>query len=300
MIFAKLDTCFWWHDKFVEAGEAAAGYWAGALAFLRHSESSNGVLLDRNVGRILNVGVSRGQRHCKRLVECGLFARRNNGWELLGYAEKNETKEDIQARLQKNSSRVAASRKKKALREGQVAGSSQDPQLTIPGTWDECNALPPDSDSDSVPQEDLDRNKVPDSHTRVRAAAPSGKGVAADLGVFGAELQAWIVGVRSVLGVYTERPWSDGPKWLVPAARAHAHGLTGQPLLDWFTREGATFAREYDGHYGGYTPQRFVVWLDSRNAKRLVARGRLTGIKQSFDPNAPWLADARACTGPPA
>jgi hypothetical protein len=98
MIFAKLDVLFWRHKKFVRAGPEAAGYWAAALAYLREDSSEDGVLSKDVIGQLLGLGVPHATKLCKRLCEVGLFESNDRGYELLGYAEKNETRKEIDAR----------------------------------------------------------------------------------------------------------------------------------------------------------------------------------------------------------
>lgn len=97
MIFAKLDVCMATHPKFAQAGPAATGYWAAALAYIR-GHDLGGVLPEASVGIPLGLGADAGRTLAEELVKAGLFARHHHGYELLRYAEKNETKEDVEAR----------------------------------------------------------------------------------------------------------------------------------------------------------------------------------------------------------
>ena len=110
MIFAKLDVCFWRHKKFVRAGAAAAGYFAAALAWLREDESRDGFLEADVIGLLLGLGEREARKLCDRLVEVELFARSDRGYVLLGYAAKNETKDQIATRRAETARRVADSR----------------------------------------------------------------------------------------------------------------------------------------------------------------------------------------------
>jgi hypothetical protein len=107
MIFAKLDVCFWRHKKFVRAGLEASCYFAAALAYLREDESTTGLLESDVMGLLHGVGEKKARMLCERLVEVDLFARHDRGYVLLGYATKNETKEQIVARRAENATRMA-------------------------------------------------------------------------------------------------------------------------------------------------------------------------------------------------
>lgn len=99
MIFAKLDVCFHRHPKFVRAGVEACGYWAAVLAYLRDHKSDSGLLPDSEIKLPLHIGERKARQLCQRLVDCGLFERQEGGYLLLRYAEKNETGQEIDARL---------------------------------------------------------------------------------------------------------------------------------------------------------------------------------------------------------
>jgi hypothetical protein len=113
-LFAKASTHIWRHERFEEAGEAASGYWLGVLTYIRDQEQDTPVIAFRNVGKPLNVGKERGERHCKRLVEVGLFALREDGYELLKYREQgNELKADVAARQEADRLRKAEAKLRK-------------------------------------------------------------------------------------------------------------------------------------------------------------------------------------------
>jgi hypothetical protein len=125
MIFAKLDVCFWRDKKFLRAGLEACGYYAATLAWLREDETRDGIVPFDMLGRPLDVGVRVAVRLCERLSsdDVGLFKKRENGYELLGYAKKNETREQIDGRREATAIRVLNHRsnaKRNALQTGGV------------------------------------------------------------------------------------------------------------------------------------------------------------------------------------
>lgn len=114
VIFAKLGVCFWSDKKFVRAGLDASGYWAAVLAWLRDDETADAIIPFDMVGAPQLVGDKKGREMCERLVKVELFARRENGYELLRYADSgNELKPEIEAR-------------KKADRERKAKGTPKD------------------------------------------------------------------------------------------------------------------------------------------------------------------------------
>ena len=147
MIFAKLDVCFWRHKKFMRAGAAACGYYAAALTYLREDETSDGVLENDVLGQLLGVGPRESRRLCERLVEAGLFTRDDRGYVLVGYAEKNETKEQIDARRATSSKKVAAWRERN--RAGNLVTSPSCNQVTPDEVTEVRERVTAGSDSDS-------------------------------------------------------------------------------------------------------------------------------------------------------
>jgi hypothetical protein len=87
-----------------------------ALAYLREDESSTGIIEDDLIGSLLALGRVEAKRLADRLVDVGLFARRDGGYELLHYSTKNETKEQIHARRAATRARVELHRKKTSER----------------------------------------------------------------------------------------------------------------------------------------------------------------------------------------
>jgi hypothetical protein len=115
MLFAKIDVCFWRHPKFIEAGLEACGYWAGCLTWLRENDSPDGIVPDSLLGHILDVGSKKASQICTKLVVVGLFEREANGYHLLRYEDKNETKEEIEARKERSRERSSKWRAAKAI-----------------------------------------------------------------------------------------------------------------------------------------------------------------------------------------
>ena len=92
---AKIVVPIWRHEPFLRSGPAATGYWLATLAYLQHEMSEDGVLETSVLGMPLGVGRTRALKLCQILVTAGLFTAHARGYELLRYAEKNDTKEDF-------------------------------------------------------------------------------------------------------------------------------------------------------------------------------------------------------------
>jgi hypothetical protein len=111
LIFAKLDVSVYSHRRFAEAGFEAVGYWTMTLAYLRHQESEDGFLSSDLIGVPLGAGRERCLPLCEKLVSVGLFRKVEDGYFLVNYAEKNETREVIELRLKSSRQRKASSRR---------------------------------------------------------------------------------------------------------------------------------------------------------------------------------------------
>lgn len=158
MLFAKLDVCVWRHERFIAAGPAAAGYWMAALARLREDSSSDGYISPTVAGMLLKVGDREARKFSKRLVDVGLFEAKGEGHTLLGYALKNETKEEIEARRLDTRARVTLHRSSKRGNglhrpEGNAAVTRYKGSVT--------STVVPGSDSGSLSSPDLQDRRSP-------------------------------------------------------------------------------------------------------------------------------------------
>jgi hypothetical protein len=91
-IFAKVDVELRDDERAVAAAEAMAT-WTWCLLWTRAKERDG--FVHRTALRNAWVGEKLAQRHMGTLVEVGLAVAVQDGWELTGYAEINDTKQDI-------------------------------------------------------------------------------------------------------------------------------------------------------------------------------------------------------------
>ena len=192
MIFAKLDVCFDVHPKFVQLamadlhGMATCAYWCAVLTHLRRNDSVDGYIPVTEIGLPLHVGNEAARKFCDRLVDAGLFERQEGGYLLLRYALKNETREDIEARLDSGRKRIAKHRRKvaEAKRNGAdvvthgvtppVTGQDVTPLHVTRKASVTCNGLQrvtPGSDSDSVSLDLVSSSEPSDPDPPVEAIA---------------------------------------------------------------------------------------------------------------------------------
>jgi len=171
VIFAKLDVCFWRHKKFMRAGAAACGYYAAALTYLREDETTDGVLEDDVLGQVLGVGTRTARKHCERLEAVGLFTRVARGYALNGYADKNETKEQIDSRREATRAKLATWRKRNQVTNRNVTGVEAAP-VTVPVT-----------SSESESESESDQNKQTPNLRLVPTGGTADSGESASVGV---------------------------------------------------------------------------------------------------------------------
>lgn len=103
-IFAKIDVELRDHEKAQQAGEAMAT-WTWCMLWTRAKERDG--FVSKEAIRGSWVGERKAVQHLSRLIEVGLARVVEGGWELLGYAAKNETKADIDERRYEQRSRKA-------------------------------------------------------------------------------------------------------------------------------------------------------------------------------------------------
>jgi hypothetical protein len=221
VIYAKLDVCFWRHKKFRRAGVAAAGYWAAALAYLREDDSDDGFLPGDVVGQLLGVTEAEGRAFCQVLVQVGLFAARDDGYLLVGYTTKNESRKQIEARKAANARKVASWRAK--ARGGSdsvtddvtsdVTGYSAH-DVTGYGTRDVTSGAGLVTSSGETPVtlpsctgSGSDSDLRSGSDARARVAAETTRLTGASDSVMGMQVDAYSEGIRAVTGA----PRESGP-----------------------------------------------------------------------------------------
>jgi hypothetical protein len=278
-IFAKLGVCFWRHKKFVRAGAEAAGYWAAALSYLREDESTDGVLENDVIGLLFGLGEREARKLCDRLVKVELFATHDRGYVLLGYATKNETKDEIAARRACIATRVANSRAKRRNGSGNGVhshiGNSSGNALQG-GSVTLCvpvSVSPSVSDSDLLSGErdpDGSTSQVrlseppTDSETGLRAA-PRTFAEATDDGLSTLGVANWCAGIRSVTGA-SFFPEPTGPQRLTLVACLRSQLPAGAEAVAWAHGEGAAYARANAG--GRLAAPWYAEWVGSGRTER--------------------------------
>jgi hypothetical protein len=291
LIFAKLDVSVYSHRRFAEAGFEAVGYWALVLAYLRHQESEDGFLSSPLIGVPLGAGCERCRPLCERLVSVGLFRKVDDGYILVNYAEKNETKDVIELRLKATRERKANSRRSNMSRVPERGPVTRDHARPARGVSHVTSDSDSDSDSsslfDSGSGSDSDSSSpggpgggavepdgtthggTPDAQAEVSAAPGDAGGARGPLPASERALSgpAWIAAFTDGISEVTGRPCTAGRMYLATLERIVAHHAperAAPQACAWIKEQAKAFARKWDGKHPakGLTPDGLERWLN--------------------------------------
>jgi len=294
LIFAKLDVSVYSHRRFAEAGFEAVGYWALVLAYLRHQESEDGFLSSHLIGVPLGAGRERCLPLCERLVSVGLFRKVEDGYFLVNYGEKNETKDVIELRLKAARERKANSRKSTPSRGPERGAVTRDPARSARGVSRVTSDSDSDSDSSSLSDSGSGSGSGSDSSSPARG--PGGGAVEPDGSTHGGSPDApaegsaapgdaggarrplppsersvsghdWIAAFTEGISEVTGRPCTAGKMYLGTLERIVAHHAPERAApraCAWIREQAKAFARKWDGKHPpkGLTPDGLERWLN--------------------------------------
>lgn len=244
MIHAKLDLDLLCHPRAHRAGEAMAT-WSWGLIYTR-SGHYDGVI-HADMLRTSWVGEEKARLHADRLVEVGLWIRRDDGdYEMWRYADKNETRVEIEKRLKKD-----RDRKKTGFR-----SDSKRKAVGIPGSGSGSVLCILEGGAGG------NQPEVPEAPaTGVR---PSEQ----------AYQRAYETGIREGM--------SNGAGYAMPenqrgalhqGIQAHSEGRRGDRLLTWIQAAAADFAEDMrkrpdeQKYYSAMGPRGWLRWLNEEAAK---------------------------------
>ena len=246
MIFAKLDVCFWRHPRFIDAGLESCAFWAAALAWLRETESSTGFVSFARAKQLLDVGDKKARKLGERLVQFGLFDRCEGGYLLVRYSEKNETREQIDARRAAARERQAAFQRNRRAANGVSNGvhNGQPNAFSTLAQRVADNALltptEPESESESESESDLLGApaalalEVTEPKTAPRRRHKYPETFAPDPSADQAEFSEWC------------RRWGFSPTDRTVVAMARTHYGKGNKWRDWKAAHRTWLEREKD------------------------------------------------------
>ena len=252
---ARVETSFPDHKRLkrIPPGtrrSSALGVWLAALCYSRLHELDGFCPTEALQGYA-------GERVIRDLLDVGLIARAEQdglaGVVVVNYAEFNETKSDIDDRLQRDRIRKDRVSFPRGIRSDSHPHSAVKP---VEKSGVEKDLISdPDPDARAILTAPAPKvptaSAPPDSSVAVRASGH---------GTFGMHVDAYGDGIRAVTGVPYVKSGPFEAKMLEDCAR-RAGGLAGQELLDWYRAKAEKFARSVDPRFG-YGAHRFVGWLN--------------------------------------
>lgn len=301
VIFAKLDVSVYAHRRFAEADFEAVGYWALVLAYLRHQESEDGFLSSQLIGVPLGAGRERCLPLCEKLVSVGLSRKTDDGYFLVNYAEKNETKDEIEVRKRATRDRKATSRRATSSRVPARGTVTRDHARSARGVSRVTSDSDSDSDSSSLSDSvsgsvsGSDSESPSGSQDREAEREEGGPGgtfrvavpeASADVTVTpGAPADtiggrrplppserrlsghAWLAAFTEGISDATGRPCTTGPMYLRVLERIvehHAPERAAPRACVWLREQAKAFGQKWDGAHPpkGLTPDGLERWLN--------------------------------------
>ncbi len=105
-LYAVLHVHYFYDDRIDEVGERAEVLFVRSIAYCA-SAMSDGFMTDRQVRRIVGMGLDDVDDRCKALVESGLWTRddERGGYVVTNYLKWNRSKEDISMRRAREAAR---------------------------------------------------------------------------------------------------------------------------------------------------------------------------------------------------
>lgn len=255
MIYAKVDVKLRDHERAHRAGEAMSTWTWGLLYAVEHE--SDGLLPAISL-RGAWAGERDAKKHAAKLVQVGLWEKTDDGFRILRFSAKNETKQAIEQRRKETRERVAAYRNKN------VSNVDSNALLT-PAS----GALVPGSGSGS----------------RSRSGSESREGESERETAGARYQQAYAEGIRRGKAGAWSWPGTKYAEWdLGKIIKDHCkdtHGkpYRGQQLLEAIEENAAQFAsdvleRKVAQYYSAFEPRGCLKWL---NEAALLEEARRVG-----------------------
>lgn len=239
MLHAKVDLILTTHPKAHAAGEAM-GLWTWALLYSRQQELDG--FVPRWSLRLAWCGEARALEHADKLVLVGLFAfdADRDGWVVLNYAAKNETRDEIAERRQLDRTR----KRPAGIRTESKRTPEGFPPQGIPDS---------DSDSGSGSQEGVQGEESPKSGARYAEAYATGisRGKGTPYAWPGTKYAEWDLGkvIKTFAKDSAKRPYR------------------GEQLLRWIDHTAGEFASDVVAKgtakfYSAFDPRGCLKWLN--------------------------------------
>jgi hypothetical protein len=151
MIYAKLDVDILDHPRALAAGRDARDLWIWSVLYARKHQTDGEIPIASVLASSWGLGGKKNGRLADRLVAVGLWERTDDGFRVLRYAAKNDTKQAISERQRFERERKA-DRRSRSRAPDSVSSPASCPTGTTGGT----PTVPPGSGSGSGSDQVLD------------------------------------------------------------------------------------------------------------------------------------------------
>lgn len=280
MIFAGIDVDIITHEKALAAGIEAFGLWAWCMCWT-HKHTTDGRIPRVAIMSALNEKPSKIRRGLVRLCSSGLLNETETGdFVLHNYGKKNQTAQEIAARVAAGKAANAARQQRSREREQEARNA----RVTPTSERDETLRVTRVTGLQPELQPEPSLQPPPDPDTGVRRVTPM---VLGHDGEGGSAWHAWRTGISTATGKpVSELQARDKPD-LVAFVNAHSGGLRGEPLMAWISETASAFVRAVDGKFGGFTTKRCREWLDTGRLERTANGVPRQPIGAAA--SAPWM-----------
>lgn len=129
MIYAKLDVDIADHPRAFAAGVEAFGLWAWGLAYTRKHDLDGRI---PKVAAFIALGGKQNEKLAQKLLDAGLWIADGDSFIVFNYAEKNETKAQVQKRKEQTKERVT--RYRSVTRDDVTQAVTQPCNASVPGS----------------------------------------------------------------------------------------------------------------------------------------------------------------------
>lgn len=256
MIYARVDVNFGDHPKALEAGPVARDLWTWGLLYCRKHELDGVLPVSAVVSSTWGAGGNANRKVADRLVSVGLWKACEGGWRILHYAEKNETRREIDERRAASRERQQRFAKRRRERVNNALGPNEHDALQI------CQIQEPEPYTRTIKGEIAREGAPPDLDSGF--VIPSVNTV--DVFVTPDVAQAFAKGVSEATGTECTIPEGKPARDLIAACAKHSR-MSGAELVDWTRSKALEWAKTGPP---AVNPWKFKDWLDGGGKARVA------------------------------
>jgi hypothetical protein len=307
-LWARLDVALSQHPRWMDAKLSSRGFWTSALCWLRRYESETGIVPLRHLAIIGACTEKEARDACEDLVTAGLFAFHPDvGFELLHYADKNETGSQVDARRSAGAERQRRYREKhpvptaasrNALRDVTVMGESQSQSQS---QKEKREREQPSRDPERGPEREAERPTALAAVTVTVGSSTPEPHPLLSRGRFGVDVALWAGGVRKALGSFLAPRGDKAEAHVAEVTDTYGPKEPGPARNVWLEQAGERFGRMSDPTKFKRTPWGWGDWLNQGSPdKNAPLPSRFGGKDEGREgPMGRYPDDALAPLAPP-